>query len=89
MKTCSPTNFLSPEHNIFLTSFSNPTSICMLEFSNKNSRIKWEILSKLTVEAPDIVLVSIVNFGYISHVSSVFFFSDFKHVTTVDTSFQL
>ena len=50
MKTCSLTNFHSPQDNIFLPvtenkfivrnySFSGSTSICLLEFSNNNSRI--------------------------------------------------
>ena len=79
MKTWSPTSFPSPLDTIFLTSFSNPTSVCLLEFSNNNCRIKCEILSKLTVEAPDVILVSIVNFEYNSHNSSNFF-PDFEHV---------
>ena len=51
----------------------------MLEFSNKNSRITCKILSKSIIEVPDVVLVSIVKFEYISHVSSVLFL-DFEHV---------
>ena len=43
--------------------FSLPTTIYLFEFSNNNSRIKYEICSKLTIEATDVVLVSIVNFA--------------------------
>ena len=71
MKKFSQTNFLSPWYNIFLTvtenkflvwnyRFSGPTSIYLVKFSNNNSRIKCKICSKLTVEAPDIVLVSLL-----------------------------
>ena len=42
------------------TSFLGPTGIYLFKFSNDNSRIKCEIGSKLTFEAPDLVLVSLL-----------------------------
>ena len=41
-------------------SFSDPTEIYLFEFSNNNSRIKCELCSKLTIEAPYVVLVSLL-----------------------------
>ena len=51
METCIPTNFASPQDNMFLTvtenkftvgdySFSGQTNTYLLEFSNVKSRIK-------------------------------------------------
>ena len=72
MKTYSPTNSPNPENNIFLAvtenkllfetmyCFSGPTSIYLFEFSNTNSRINCKICLKLTVEVPDVVLVSLL-----------------------------
>ena len=39
---------------------SGPTGIYLFEFCNINSRIKCNICSKLTNEAPDVVLVSLL-----------------------------
>ena len=50
--------------------FSGPTGTDLYEFSNINSRIKCEICSKLTIEAPDVVLSF---FEYTWHVVQVFF----------------
>ena len=55
--------YISHTQNKFIVwnySFSGPTGIYLLEFSNINSRIKCEICSKLTIEAPDVVLVSLL-----------------------------
>ena len=71
MKTYSLTSFPSSWDNIFLTvsenkfivwnnHFSGPTSTFLLEFGNINSGIKCKIYSKLTIEAPDVVLVSLM-----------------------------
>ena len=71
IKTHSPTNFPSPKDNILLTvtenkfiawnySSSRSTGIYFIEFNNNDSRIKWEVCSKLTVIAPDVVLVSLL-----------------------------
>ena len=40
--------------------FSGPTNIYLFEFSYINNKIKSKICSKLTREAPDIVLVSLL-----------------------------
>ena len=66
----APTNFPSPEDNIFLTvnenkfvlnyHFSGPTRIYLIKFSNISSTIKWEMCLKLTIKVPDIVLVSLL-----------------------------
>ena len=54
--------------------FSVSTSIYLFEFNNINSRIKCEICSKLTIEAPDIILVlNCWLWIYLAHSSSVFF----------------
>ena len=66
--TNSPTNFPSPQDNIFLKTtenkfivwnyhFSGRTTIYLFELSNINCRIKCNICSKLTIEAPDVVLL--------------------------------
>ena len=71
MKQCTPTNFPSPQENAYLTvienkfiiwnySFSDPTNIYLLKFSNNNRRIKCESSSELTIEGPDFVLVSLL-----------------------------
>ena len=71
IKTHSLTNFPSPKGNIFLTvtenkfivwnySSSGSTGIYFIEFNNNDSRIKWEVCSKLTITAPDVVLVSLL-----------------------------
>ena len=76
MKTHSPTNYPSPLETIYISqllktnslsettvSQAQPGFIC----SNSNSailidsRIKCEICSKLTIEAPDVVLVSLFS----------------------------
>ena len=54
----------------------------MFKFNNINSRIKCDIYSKSTTEAPDIDLVSLFfNFEYILHVFLVLY------VTTINNSF--
>ena len=71
LKIHSLTKFSSPEDNIILTvtknkfivwnnCFSNPTTICLFEFSNFNNKIKCQICLKLTIEVPDTVLVSLL-----------------------------
>ena len=71
MKTYSPTNFPSPQVNIFIKTTENRftvwnyhlsgrTTIYLFEFSNINCRIKSNICSKITMEAPDVVLVSLL-----------------------------
>ena len=84
MKKYSPTNFSSPLYNIFLTvaenksiawnyCFSRLTSIYLFKFSNVNTRIKCKICLKLTIEAPDVLLVSLLlTWIYLTHCSSVF-----------------
>ena len=79
-----PTNFPSP-YIIFLTatenkftvwnySFSGPNVIYLLEFSNINSRIKCGTCSKLTIKAPEVVLVSLLlTLNIFGHVVQVFF----------------
>ena len=71
MKTHSPTIFLAHMiYNIFLIftdfffllnyCFSGTTAIYLLEFSNINTRIQCKICSKLTTEAPDVILMSLL-----------------------------
>ena len=66
MKTYSPTSFLSPYDNIFLTVtikqiLSGPTGIYLLKFSNINNKVKCEMCSKLTIETTGIVLVFLLS----------------------------
>ena len=54
----------------------NPAGIYLLKVSNKNTRIKCEICSKLTIKTPERPHwgrsdVFIANFEHISHCSSV------------------
>ena len=71
MKTCRSTNFLSPYYSIFPAftenifnvwnyRFSGLTSIYLFKFSDINSRIKCEVCSKVTIETPKVVLVSLL-----------------------------
>ena len=63
----SPTNFPSSYANVFLKvtkknivwnhCSSGPTSIYLFEFNNINSRIDCKICSKITKEAPDVVVL--------------------------------
>ena len=93
MNTYSPTNFPSPWDDIFITvtennrfvwnnSFLDPTSIHLLEFSNFDSRIKCKLCSKLTMEARDIVLVSLLSTLNIFCMFFKCFIADFEHVIT-------
>ena len=58
--------------------FSHPTSISLFEFSD-NCRIKYKISSKLTIEATDTVLVSLLLTLNIFETFLVFFV-EFEHV---------
>ena len=52
--------FLTVTKNRFIVRnyiFPDPTSIYLFEFSSTNNRMKWEIFSKLTIEAADVGLV--------------------------------
>ena len=93
MNTYSPTHFPSPWDDIFITvtennrivwnnSFLDPTSIHLLEFSNFDSRIKCKLCSKLTMEARDIVLVSLLSTLNIFCMFFKCFIADFEHVIT-------
>ena len=87
MKTYSPTNCRCSYDHVFPTvtgnkfifwnySFSGPNYIYL--FNNNHSRIKCKICSKLSIEAPDFVLVSLF-WIYLTYCSSIFF-SNFEHV---------
>ena len=71
MKTYGLTKLPCPQDKMFLTvsedkfivwnyHFPGPTGIYLFKFSNINSRIKCKTCSKLTIEVPDIVLVSLL-----------------------------
>ena len=63
--------------------FSGPTSIQLLKIRNNKSRVKWDTCSKLIIEAPDIVLVSVwlnLNRFDIVLVSSL---ADFENVNAI------
>ena len=77
MITYSATNLPNPQDNIFFKTtenkfvvwnyhFSGRTTIYMFGFSNINCRIKCNICSKLTMKAPDVVLVSLLLKGALS-----------------------
>ena len=62
----------------------NPAGIYLLKVNNRNTRIKCEICSKLTVKTPERPHwrrsgVFIANFEHISHFSSVYIVN-FEHV---------
>ena len=95
LKTCSLTNFPSAEHYIYIYiiyiyiyiyiytpfyHYSSLTSICFFEFSNVNSRIKCKICSKLTIEVPDYVLVSLLLTFDIFVMLFQCVFAEFEHV---------
>ena len=67
LKIYSPTNFpiytwQLLETNLLskITIFFCPTNIYLFEFSNINSRIKCKTCLKLTIEVPDVILVSLL-----------------------------
>ena len=70
--------FFSVTENEFRINKS-PTGIYLFEFSNINSKINFEICSKLAIEAPD-VLVSLVLTLNIFDTLFKCFFVDFEHV---------
>ena len=62
----------------------NPAGIYLLKVSNRNTRIKCEICSKLTIKTPERPHwhrsdVFIANFEHVSHCSSVYIVK-FEHV---------
>ena len=70
-KHVAPTNFPGPKDNIFLTVtgnkfvvwnyiFSGSINIYLFECRNINQRINCKICSNLTIEAPGILLVSLM-----------------------------
>ena len=61
-------------------SFSGPNSIKLFEFRNNNSKAKWDVFSKLTIEAPNILLVSVLLKLNIFDTCSSVIFADFEHV---------
>ena len=52
-----------------------PPAIYLLKLNNKNTRIRWELSSKLTIKIPKQSGVIIVNFGLISHLVLLFLLS--------------
>ena len=86
-KLCQPIKqYFSVTKNRFIFWNSGPTGIYLFEFSNNNSWIKCEIRSKLTltIEGPDVVLVSILLtlniFDTLFYCFLFIFFADFEHV---------
>ena len=62
--------------------FSDPTSIYLFKFSNNNSKIKYGICLKLTMEATDPILVSfLLNLNIFD--MFLVFLAEFEHVHAV------
>ena len=89
MKTCSPTNFTGLYNTLYFPQLLegnlsetviSQTQTAFICSAIITVRIKCKLCSKLTVEAPDVILVLLfLTFNILDHCSSVFF-AGFEHV---------